>query len=430
MIIRAGSFAHYLAGFAAGRGMSLKTRIYVGLIISLGAAILGNGLYHWESSNLLRFLCFVALAVPASCLKVTLPGVTGTMSMLFVFLLAGAVELPLAEGLAMGAICAAAQSFWHAKMRPRAVHVLFSISAIQISVAAAYFTWHSMPVLPNPFRLLVTALVLFIANTFPIAVVIALTESKAVGRVWFGSYFWCFPYYLVGASLVGLFSTAHSIFDWRAGVLILPVVYLIYRSYHLYLNQLQSERKRVEDERAHTAEVAQLHAETVEALASAISANVRLDALFRASPLALLTLDGERKISGWNTMAEHIFGWRPEEVVGKPLPFAKGRPEEIMQDVVARALQGEVFLGAEMKLWRRDGLPFDAAVWTAAFNDADGTSGILVTVADVSARKHLEEQLRLSQKMEAVGRLAGGVAHDFNNLLTVINGYTHMLMEL
>ena len=408
--------------------MSLKTRIYVGLVISLGAAILGDGLYHWESSSLLRFLFFVALAIPASCLKVTLPGVTGTMSMLFIFLLKGVVDLPLAEALVMGAICVAAQSFWQAKMRPRAIHVLFSVAAIQVSVATAYFTYHSTPGWSNSLRLLVTASVLFIANTFPVAVVIALTEGKAIGRVWSGSYFWCFPYYLVGASIVGLFGFVNTMFDWRAGVLILPVVYVIYRSYHLYLNQLQSERKQAEDERAHAAEVAQLHARTVEALASAISANVRLDAVFRASPLALLTLDGGGRVTGWNAMAQQMFGWRSEDVVGRPLPFAADQSKESMQGVIERALQGDVFSGEEMTQWRSDGLAFDAAIWTATFNDADGTSCILITVADVSGRKRLEEQLRLSQKMEAVGRLAGGVAHDFNNLLTVINGYSHLLL--
>jgi PAS domain S-box-containing protein len=362
--------------------MSLKTRIYVGLVISLGAAILGDGLYHWESSNLLRFLFFVALAIPASCLKVTLPGVTGTMSMLFIFLLKGVVDLPLAEALVMGAVCVAAQSFWQAKMRPRAIHVLFSVAAIQISVATAYFTYHSTAAWSNSLRLLVTASVLFIANTFPVAVVIALTEGKAIGRVWSGSYFWCFPYYLVGASVVGLFTFVSAMFDWRAGVLILPVVYVIYRSYHLYLNQLQNERKQAEDERTHAAEVAQLHARTVEALASAISANVRLDAVFRASPLALLTLDGEGRVTGWNAMAEQMFGWRTEDVVGRPLPFAAGQSEESMRGVIERALQGDVFSGEEMKQWRSDGLAFDAAIWTAIFKDADGTSCILITVAD------------------------------------------------
>jgi PAS domain S-box-containing protein len=128
-------------------------------------------------------------------------------------------------------------------------------------------------------------------------------------------------------------------------------------------------------------------------------------------------------------MAEQMFGWSKEEVTGEFLPLANGRSEEAIHTLIDRTLRGESILGIEMKQWRKDGSPFDAALWTAVLRDGEGISGILVTIADVSDRKRLEEQLRLSQKLEAVGRLAGGIAHDFNNLLTVINGYSSMLVE-
>src|ERR1700749_2914599 len=105
--------------------MSLTSKIYIGVVLALGAAALTHGLYQWVPHDFLRFACYLALAIPASCLKVTLPKITGTMSVLFVFLLAGIVELGLPETLVIGVVCVIVQSCWHAKSRVRAIHVLF-----------------------------------------------------------------------------------------------------------------------------------------------------------------------------------------------------------------------------------------------------------------------------------------------------------------
>jgi PAS domain S-box-containing protein len=414
--------------------MSRQAKIYIACVIATGAAALGNGLFQWQPHGLVRFFCYLALAVPASCLKVRLPGITGTMSMLFVFLLAGIVDLSLPETLLMAVVCVIVQSLWHPKVRPRAIQLWFSAANMSSAVWISHFVYHLLagvaPFLEAPFRLSIGAAAFFVANTFPVAAVVALTERKPLRQVWSSCYFWSFAYYLVGAAIVGVFSFAHRMFDWQVSLLILPVVYIIYRSYDLYLGQLQVERKQAEEERKHAEEVALLHTRAMDALASAMAANAMLDAANQASPLAILTLDRQGRVTSWNKMAEHILGWSAEEAIGRPLPLAQGMAEETFHSIIAKTMLGEMVTGTEMKQWRRDGSPFEAAVWTAPLHEtADETSGILITVADVSDRTRLEEQLRLSQKMEAVGRLAGGIAHDFNNLLTVINGYSGMLVD-
>jgi PAS domain S-box-containing protein len=398
----------------------------------VGLAALYRGAVHWNPWDVPRFTCYLVLAIMASGLKVNLPGVTGTMSVLFVFLLAAVSELHLQEALVIGMTCILVQCYWHAKVPPKLIQVLFSLANITFAVTATDFLYH-LPLIAGlqvPFHLAIAASAFFFTNTFPVAAVIALTEGKKLRAVWSDCYLWCFPYYLVGASIVGALSFANRLLDWQAVILIVPVVYLIYRSYRLYLNQLQIERANAERERMHAEEIAKLHAHTLAALSSATNARVRLETVIEASPLGILALDKNRHVTSWNSTAERIFGWSAEEMQGGPLPFAGIETAEATGNIVDRTFRGESVAASEVRQLRRDGTPFEAEFWTAPLRDAqNNVSEILLSVADISDKKRLEDQLRTSQKMEAVGRLAGGIAHDFNNLLTVINGYSSMLLD-
>ena len=121
--------------------MSPVARAYIALIISAGAVAIARGVFLWDAHDLLRFCCYLLLAIPAASLKVSLPGITGTMSVLFVLLLAGIVDLGLPQTLFIGSMCVIIQSFWHARVRPRAVQVLFSVANIAIAVTSADFAY-------------------------------------------------------------------------------------------------------------------------------------------------------------------------------------------------------------------------------------------------------------------------------------------------
>jgi PAS domain S-box-containing protein len=157
-------------------------------------------------------------------------------------------------------------------------------------------------------------------------------------------------------------------------------------------------------------------------------ANERLRAVIEGSPLAIFVTDTQGYVQSWNKAAERLFGWTEPEVLGRPAPIAG--PDHGLKEWLDKALRGEILVQAETVRFRKDGSAVEVNVWTALLRDEAGRlQGIVAMVADITERKRLEEQFRHAQKMEAVGRLAGGVAHDFNNLLTVITGYGQLALN-
>ena len=122
-------------------------------------------------------------------------------------------------------------------------------------------------------------------------------------------------------------------------------------------------------------------------------ANQVLDALVRASPLAIITLDPEGRVTTWNPAAERIFGWPAGEVLGGPQPNVPDDLRGEHDSALAASSRGESLAGFETRRLRRDGSCVDVEIWTAPLRDARGEfSGRLAIVADVTARKQAEAE--------------------------------------
>ncbi|MFN0106288.1 MAG: HD domain-containing phosphohydrolase [Bryobacteraceae bacterium] len=258
--------------------MNWKARGYITVIVLGGLTTLAQLPLYWQCDDLLRFLVFTCLALLTSAWKVSLPGVKGTMSANFLFVLVGTAQLSAGETLLMSVLAVVAQYFYRIKAKgsERLVQAAFNVSSVAIAVRVATLTYGvvtpAFPVLEFPFRLALTAIAYFLFNTVPISIIIALTERKSLLTTWRTCFFWSFPYYLVGAAISGLLWAVKMAAGWQTAVLLVPLVYVIYRSYGNYLERLESEKNQAEVERNHAEEMAALHLRTIEALALAIEA--------------------------------------------------------------------------------------------------------------------------------------------------------------
>jgi PAS domain S-box-containing protein len=148
-------------------------------------------------------------------------------------------------------------------------------------------------------------------------------------------------------------------------------------------------------------------------------------------PEAMVVIDSAGIISSFSTAAERLFGYSSSEVMGKNVKLLMPSPDREAHDgYLSRYLNtGErriIGYGRVVSGLRKDGsiFPMELSVGEVAI---DGKRIFTGFIRDLTSRHKIEEELRQSQKMEAIGQLTGGLAHDFNNLLTVISGNLEML---
>jgi diguanylate cyclase (GGDEF)-like protein/putative nucleotidyltransferase with HDIG domain len=261
----------------------MRAKLFVYFTAAMGVAVLGLACFHWHSSDLPKFGCYLLIALLASTMKVRLPGMESTMSVHFLFVLLGILELSLAETLVIGCTTAVVQSLWNTSKRPETLKVIFNVFSLTAnSICITYFAYHFSGKFLNdsvPLLLLVAACTFFVCDTVALSTVIALAEKRPLRSLWSETYFWTLPYNLAGAALVGIISFANHYVGWQNALLVLPVMYGIYRSFQLYLGRLEEQKRRVEieelqvvAEKRHVEQVCALHLRTIEGLALAIDA--------------------------------------------------------------------------------------------------------------------------------------------------------------
>ncbi|CAN5606757.1 hypothetical protein BH23GEM10_BH23GEM10_18120 [soil metagenome] len=151
---------------------------------------------------------------------------------------------------------------------------------------------------------------------------------------------------------------------------------------------------------------------------------------------AILNVDGNGAIVSWNATAERLTGYTADAIIRAPVTTITSDDDDDVAGMFERS-HDDGRCEAEIGMRRLDGTTFRAHVTLAAQHDpAQAVIGYTMIVRDLSERlraeeelRSREEQLRHSQKLDAVGRLAAGIAHDFNNVLTAIQGHVQFLLE-
>jgi PAS domain S-box-containing protein len=387
------------------RDIPPRGRWYIVFVIALGTVIFFTLVPRATLTPIVPLVFFVLLSSLTSAFKVQFPIASGSnMSVSYVVDIAALILRGPHATMIVGAASGWSQTTLNSRTPNPLYRTVFNMAILVLTVQAAGQVFVRLGGRPDlePAALIIPllgmALTYFFANTVPIAIAIALTTNQNAWRIWKTDFASSAPSYLLGAVAAAVvIKVTESSGYWLTALLTAAPLYLTYK---MYRGGKESE--------------------------------ARQGAILEAAHDAIVTMDQQLNIREFNPAAEHMFGYARLDILGRNVELLLPPGD---RTVHVSALNEYMTGGrgplagrqVELRGLRSDGSEFPVEL-TVARIGTDSRAVLTGFMRDITERRALEEQLRQSQKLEAIGRLAGGVAHDFNNILMSIMGAADLLL--
>ena len=216
-----------------------RTKTFIGAMMLAAAVTAGYATVVSHSLHLYFATGVLILAAMTSRLKVKLPGIDGNMSVNLPFLLAAVVYLSAAEAVVVTCVSTAVQCWPRkdAKFNPQQMAFNLSMTAFA-SCLASLIVHANWPGTSGTAGLALATATLFLAQTAPVAAIVAVSEGKAAGQIWWSLAHLSFPYYVISAGVTTMVQalSAHPL--WGLALAVFPVMYAIYRSFRTYFTRM------------------------------------------------------------------------------------------------------------------------------------------------------------------------------------------------
>jgi hypothetical protein len=218
-----------------------RTRTFIGAMMLASAITAGYATFVSHALHTHFALAVLVLAAVTSRMKVKLPGINGNMSVNLPFLLTAVVSLSAAEAVVIACISTAVQCWPRKNARFNPQQMAFNLSMMAFASCVASLMFHAHPGVQwssSTLGLVLATATLFLGQTAPVAAIVAVSEGKAAGQIWWSLAHLSFPYYIVSAGVTTMVQAISSHIGWGLALAVFPVMYGIHRSYRTYFGAI------------------------------------------------------------------------------------------------------------------------------------------------------------------------------------------------